>query len=87
MIDKVISTIKRYKMIEANDKIVMGVSGGPDSLCMLDILYNLKDLFNLKLYVVHVNHMIRGEEAKRDAQFVEDMCRKLKLPFFYLKKM
>ncbi|EMT38946.1 tRNA(Ile)-lysidine synthase [Thermoanaerobacter thermohydrosulfuricus] len=86
MIDKVISTIKRYKMIEANDKIVMGVSGGPDSLCMLDILYNLKDLFNLKLYVVHVNHMIRGEEAKRDAQFVEDMCRKLKLPFFLFEK-
>ncbi len=82
MIDKVISTVKRYKMIKENDKIVMGVSGGPDSLCMLDILYNLKDLFNLKLYVVHVNHMIRGEEARRDAQFVENICRKLKLPFF-----
>lgn len=86
MIDKVVSTIKRYKMIETNDKIVMGVSGGPDSLCMLDILYNLKDLFNLKLYIVHVNHMIRGEAAKRDAQFVEDMCRKLKLPFFLFEK-
>ncbi|ADH61698.1 tRNA(Ile)-lysidine synthetase [Thermoanaerobacter mathranii subsp. mathranii str. A3] len=86
MIDKVISTIKRYKMIKENDKIVMGVSGGPDSLCMLDILYNLKDLFNLKLYVVHVNHMIRGEEARRDAQFVENICCKLKLPFFLFEK-
>lgn len=86
MIDKVISTIKRYKMIKENDKIVMGVSGGPDSLCMLDILYNLKDLFNLKLYVVHVNHLIRGEEARRDAQFVENICCKLKLPFFLFEK-
>ncbi|ADD03292.1 tRNA(Ile)-lysidine synthetase [Thermoanaerobacter italicus Ab9] len=86
MIDKVISTVKRYKMIKENDKIVMGVSGGPDSLCMLDILYNLKDLFNLKLYVVHVNHMIRGEEARRDAQFVENICCKLKLPFFLFEK-
>lgn len=86
MIDKVISTIKKYKMIDPNDKIVMGVSGGPDSLCMMDILYNLKERFNLKLYVVHVNHMIRGEEAKRDAQFVEYMCSKLKLPFFLFEK-
>ncbi|HHW58455.1 MAG TPA: tRNA lysidine(34) synthetase TilS [Clostridia bacterium] len=86
MIDKVLLTIKKYKMIDKNDKIVLGVSGGPDSLCMLDILYNLKDIFHLDLYVVHVNHMIRGEEAKRDAQFVEKMCHSLKLPFFLFEK-
>ncbi|AIS53266.1 tRNA(Ile)-lysidine synthase TilS [Thermoanaerobacter kivui] len=86
MIEKVVSTIKKYKMIEKDDGIVMGVSGGPDSLCMFDILYNLKDVFHVKLYVVHVNHMIRGEDAKRDARFVEELCRKLNVPFFLFER-
>jgi tRNA(Ile)-lysidine synthase len=86
MIEKVLKTIEKYNMIEKNDKIVMGISGGPDSLCMLDVLFNLKEKFALELYVVHVNHMIRGEEAKKDAEFVEDLCKKLGLSFFLFEE-
>ncbi|MEW9081739.1 tRNA lysidine(34) synthetase TilS [Caldanaerobacter subterraneus] len=86
MIEKVLRTIEKYNMIEKDDKIVMGISGGPDSLCMLDVLFNLKGKFNLKLYVVHVNHMIRGEDAKKDAEFVENLCKDLDLPFFLFEE-
>lgn len=86
MIEKVLRTIEKYNMIEKDDKIVMGISGGPDSLCMLDVLFNLKGKFNLKLYVVHVNHMIRGEDAKKDAAFVEKLCKDLDLPFFLFEE-
>ncbi|HBT50289.1 MAG: tRNA(Ile)-lysidine synthase [Caldanaerobacter subterraneus] len=86
MIEKVLRTIEKYNMIEKDDKIVMGISGGPDSLCMLDVLFNLKGKFNLKLYVVHVNHMIRGEDAKKDAEFVEKLCKDLDLPFFLFEE-
>lgn len=86
MIEKVLRTIEKYNMIEKDDKIVMGISGGPDSLCMLDVLFNLKGKFNLKLYVVHINHMIRGEDAKKDAAFVEKLCKDLDLPFFLFEE-
>ncbi|MGB9780831.1 tRNA lysidine(34) synthetase TilS [Caldanaerobacter sp.] len=86
MIEKVLKTIEKYNMIEKNDKIVMGVSGGPDSLCMLDVLFNLKEKFALELYVVHVNHMIRGEEAKKDAEYVADLCEELGLSFFLFEE-
>lgn len=86
MIDKVLKTIKKYNMIQDNDGIVLGVSGGPDSLCLLDILFNLKDVFNIKLYVVHVNHMLRGNDADRDARYVDELCRRLNIPFFLFKK-
>lgn len=86
MIDKVLETIKKYNMIKDNDGIVLGVSGGPDSLCLLDTLYNIKDMFNIKLYVVHVNHMLRGNDADRDARYVEELCCRLNIPFFLFKE-
>ncbi|SNX54289.1 tRNA lysidine(34) synthetase TilS [Thermoanaerobacterium sp. RBIITD] len=85
MIDSVIKTIKKYNMIRKNDSIVVGVSGGPDSLCLLNLLYEIKVDYNLKLYVVHVNHMLRGQEADCDAAFVEDTCRGMGIPFFLFK--
>ena len=55
MKNKVIETIKKYKLIEAGDKIVLGVSGGPDSISMLNILNEIKDEFDFKIYVAHIN--------------------------------
>ncbi|TZE81585.1 tRNA lysidine(34) synthetase TilS [Calorimonas adulescens] len=82
MEDKVIATIKKYNMLEKGDGVVVGVSGGPDSLCLLYILYSLKETFDLNLYVAHVNHGIRGTEADEDAIFVEKIAGTLGLPFF-----
>lgn len=65
MREKVIYTIETNKMIKCGDGIVVGLSGGPDSVCMLHILNSLRQLYDIKLYAVHLNHMIRGEEADK----------------------
>ena len=62
---KVLDTIKKFNLIEEGDRIVMAVSGGPDSIAMLDILIKIRDKLNFTLCVAHVNHMIR-EEAEED---------------------
>ena len=80
---KVLETIKKYNLINENDKIVCGVSGGPDSICMLDILRRIKEEENIKfeLIVAHINHLIR-EEATDDELYVESYCSKYSIPFY-----
>lgn len=62
-----------------------GVSGGPDSICLVDILNNIRQdkeiNLNFDIIVAHVNHMIR-EEATSDEEFVKNYCRKKQIPFF-----
>ena len=72
-------TISRYGMITAGDHIIAGVSGGADSVCLLLVLCELKDKYELKLTPVHVNHGLRGEAADRDEQFVRRLCESLGL--------
>ena len=81
MLKKVISYIEKKKILQDGDSVLLGVSGGADSVCMLHVLYSLREKYHLKLYVVHVNHGIRGSEAKRDADFVEQMAENLQIPF------
>ena len=80
---QVLETIKKYNLIEQNDKIVCAVSGGPDSICMLDILRRIKEenKINFDIIVCHINHMIRVE-ATADEQYVENYCKKYQIPFF-----
>ncbi len=82
ILDKVLNYIKKHNLISYNDSIICAVSGGADSVCMLDILNTIKDVFNLSLYVAHLNHNLRGEEAVRDENFVKDLCEKYSLPFY-----
>ena len=79
--EKVLETIEKNNLIEKNDKIVIGVSGGPDSMCLLDILYCLKEQLKIELVVAHVNHQIR-EEAKEETKYVEDFCKEMQVPCF-----
>ena len=85
MKEKVLKTIKKYNLIENGDKLVLGVSGGPDSICMLNILNDIKNDRNLHMkfdiIVAHVNHMIR-EEAIDDQKFVENFCKKINVTFY-----
>jgi tRNA(Ile)-lysidine synthase len=68
------------------DRILVAVSGGPDSVALLHLLYELREEFQLHLEVAHLQHGIRGEEAKEDARFVAELAEDLKLPF-HLREM
>lgn len=80
MLENVLNTIEKYNMLSAGDRVVVGVSGGPDSIALLHVLYTIKDRYNLYIHAAHLNHMLRGEEADRDTKYVEDFCRKLNIP-------
>ena len=71
-------------MLSHGDKVVLGVSGGADSLALLHILSELRE-YNLNLTVAHLNHGIRGEEADGDSKFVEAAAHSLGLQFEYKK--
>ena len=83
LIYKVLNTIKKYHLIEKGDILVLGVSGGPDSMTMLDILLKLKQANQVSFHfvVAHVNHMIR-EEAKEDEEYVKKYCTKNDIQFY-----
>jgi len=78
-------TISKYNMIKMKDVIVVGVSGGADSMCLLHILIRLKEKYNLSVFATHLNHQFRGEEADKDAAYVEDICKQWGIPV-YVKK-
>ena len=83
MKEKVLETIKKYNLIENGDKLVLAVSGGPDSMAMLNILNELKNdgVIDFSFCVAHVNHMIR-EEAKDDEEYVKNYCKQNGIDFY-----
>lgn len=74
MLEKMLTTIAKHKLIERGDKIIIGLSGGADSLSMAHALLSQKEMLGIELIAVHVNHMLRGEAADADATFVRDFC-------------
>lgn len=61
-------------IINNNDIVVVGLSGGKDSICLFDLLISLSEVYNFKIYPMHINHGIRGDEADRDLDFVTKYC-------------
>ena len=84
MEEKVLKTIQKYKLIESGDKIIVAVSGGPDSMCLLDVLRKLKEKLKIEIVVAHVNHSIR-EEADSETLYIKEYCNKHDIEI-YIKK-
>lgn len=82
MRDKIISTIEKYNMLQKGDSVIVGLSGGPDSACLLHVLASIRDIYDIKIYAVHLNHMIRGAEAQRDEEFAGRFAQSLGIPFY-----
>lgn len=80
MINKIRTSIA--KLIKQEDKIIVGFSGGADSVCLLHALCSLADEFSFTVIAAHVNHMLRGKEAERDEAFARDFCVRLGIPCF-----
>ncbi len=76
MMKKIEQYIKKYHMIENGDRIIAGISGGADSVCLLFVLLELRKKYDIDVIAVHVNHCIRGEAALADEKFTVDLCAK-----------
>ena len=74
------NTIKEHELIPAGSCVVLGLSGGPDSLCLLFILHGLQRVFGFRLEALHLNHLMRGEEAEADVEFLQRTCAELEVP-------
>jgi len=79
MIEKVINTIEKNTMFNKGDKVIVAVSGGPDSICLLHLLNQLSKQLEITLIVAHVNHCLRGVEADKDQEFVHNFCEDFKI--------
>lgn len=82
MKEKVLDVVKKYKLIEDGDNILIGLSGGPDSMALLFVLLEIKEQIPFNIFIAHVNHGVRGKEALEDEKFVEELAKGLKLPYF-----
>lgn len=77
---KVKQTVGRFEMLKPGDRVVVAVSGGPDSVCLLSILQALAKDLDLALHIAHLDHMFRGKESADEALFVADLAKKSELP-------
>jgi len=79
---EILNINKKYNLIESNDVIVVGFSGGPDSVFLVEMLKKLQYFFNFKIYLVHINHLLRGEDADSDENFSFEYAKKNNLEIF-----
>jgi tRNA(Ile)-lysidine synthase len=77
---KVNKTIERFGMLKPGDRVVVAVSGGPDSVCLLSVLQALAKNLDLALHIAHLDHMFRGKESANEALFVADLANKSGIP-------
>ncbi len=77
---RVLHFIKEHHLLSDQRCLLVGVSGGQDSVCLLNILFQLREELNIELHVAHLNHQLRGAESEADAQYVSDLARQLGIP-------
>ncbi|NLK97474.1 MAG: tRNA lysidine(34) synthetase TilS [Epulopiscium sp.] len=82
MLERIYKIIKEYNMIQKDNNIIVGVSGGADSMCLLHLLKEVSQDYPFKITAVHINHGIRGKEADEDAAYVRDICKAWDIPCF-----
>ena len=80
LLERVKRTIGEHRLLEVGDRVLVAVSGGPDSVALLRVLQLLEPEFGLSLRVLHINHGLRGEESDREERFVADLAERLGIP-------
>ena len=79
---EILNINKKYNLIENDDIIVVGFSGGPDSVFLVEMLKKLQNFINFKIYLIHINHLLRGEDANSDENFSFEYAEKNNLEIF-----
>jgi tRNA(Ile)-lysidine synthase len=80
LLSKIKETIIKHRMFSPGDRVVVAVSGGPDSVCLLRTLLTFVPEYGLTLHVAHLDHRFRGEESATEAQFVRVLAARWNLP-------
>jgi len=83
LLNQVKRTIDRHHLLEKDDRLIVGVSAGVDSMVLLHLLNTFREAFDLSLIVAHVNHGLRPEESEREAELVQKESERLGIPFEY----
>ena len=77
---RVLRFIKQHNLMMAGNKAIIAVSGGPDSVCLLHILSLLQEEIGVQIHVAHLDHMLRGEDSRADAEYVRQLCEAFSIP-------
>jgi tRNA(Ile)-lysidine synthase len=78
--ERVFDFIRRHRLVSAGQKLVVAVSGGADSVCLLHILFGLKARLKIKLHIAHLDHQLRGADSSADAEYVAALAKRLGIP-------
>ncbi|MFH1647439.1 MAG: tRNA lysidine(34) synthetase TilS, partial [Chloroflexota bacterium] len=79
-VQTVLRFIRQHRLVARGEKLVVAVSGGPDSVCLLHVLTQLQGELGIELHVAHLDHQLRDAAAAADAEYVTDLARRLGLP-------
>lgn len=82
MLDQLLTTLRRYHMVQRGDTVICAVSGGADSMALLFALYLLRDKLGVQVQAAHFNHNLRGAESDADEAFVKNFCKHYDIPLF-----
>ena len=83
---KIIRFITENNLLKSEDRILVALSGGPDSVFLLHFLNKFKKKYKIEIGAVHINHLLRGKDSERDVLFCKAICDELSIPFYLLKK-
>ncbi|SDB29926.1 tRNA(Ile)-lysidine synthase [Pseudobutyrivibrio sp. YE44] len=83
--NKINEFLEKNNMILKGDRVVLGLSGGPDSVCLFFVLLALAQEYELEVHALHVNHCIRGKDADEDQEYVESLCKEYEVPLKVVK--
>jgi len=81
LLGKAKTAIKKYSMLSEKDWVLIGLSGGPDSVCLLQVLNSLKDEYKLSLHAIYIDHGLRPDEIPAEIEFCKKLCENLGVPF------
>lgn len=85
-IKRVQNTVKKFELWQKGDIFIVGVSGGPDSVCLLDVLFLLSKKYDFKLYVAHINYHLRGKASDLDEKLVREIATRRGLPYLVFSR-
>lgn len=80
LLTRIKETIRKYALLNSGDRVLVAVSGGPDSVCLLGVLQALAKNLDLMLHIAHLDHMFRGKESADEALFVSELAKKFSIP-------